>query len=53
MSYGPRSAGGTRAWDTFMTLAATTQQLGVSFFAYLQDRLHQAGRVPPLADLIR
>ena len=36
-----------------MTLAATTQKLGVSFFAYLQDRLHQAGRVPPLADLIR
>jgi hypothetical protein len=53
VSYGPRSVGGTRAWDTFMTLAATTQQLGVSFFAYLQDRLHQAGRVPPLADLIR
>jgi hypothetical protein len=53
VSFGPKSAAGATAWDTFMTLAATTQQLGVSFFAYLQDRLHQAGRVPPLADLIR
>jgi hypothetical protein len=53
VSFGPKSAAGTKAWDTFMTLAATTQKLGVSFFAYLQDRLHQAGRVPPLADLIR
>ena len=53
VSFGPKSAAGVKAWDTFMTLAATTQQLGVSFFAYLQDRLHQAGRVPPLPDLIR
>jgi hypothetical protein len=53
VSFGPRSAAGAKAWDTFMTLAATTQKLGVSFSAYLQDRLHQAGRIPPLADLIR
>jgi hypothetical protein len=53
VSFGPKSAAGVKAWDTFMTLAATTQQLGVSFFAFLQDRLHQAGRVPPLPDLIR
>lgn len=53
VSFGPRSLAGAKAWDTCMTLAATTQQLGVSFFAYLQDRLHQAGRIPPLADLIR
>jgi transposase IS66 family protein len=52
VSFGPKSAAGAKAWDTFMTLAATTQKLGVSFFAYLQDRLHQAGRIPPLADLI-
>jgi hypothetical protein len=53
VSFGPKSAAGAKAWDTCMTLAATTQKLGASFFAYLQDRLHQAGRVPPLADLIR
>jgi hypothetical protein len=53
VSFGPKSAAGAKAWDTCMTLAATTQKLGISFFAYLQDRLHQAGRIPPLADLIR
>jgi hypothetical protein len=53
VSFGPKSAAGTKAWDTLMTLAATTQQLGISFFAYLQDRLHQVGRIPPLANLIR
>jgi hypothetical protein len=53
VSFGPRSPAGAKAWDTFMTLAATTQQLGVSFVAYLQDRFRQTGRIPPLADLLR
>jgi hypothetical protein len=51
-SFGPRSEAGITAWDTFHTLAATTQQLGVSFFAYLQDRLTAAGRIPPLAEVL-
>lgn len=53
VSFGPKSVAGAKAWDLFMTLAATAQKLGVSFFAYLQDRLQQAGRIPPLPDLIR
>ena len=53
VSFGPRSPTGAAAWDTMMTLAATTQQLGVSFVAYLHDRLRQAGQIPPLADLLR
>lgn len=53
VSFGPHSRAGIAAWDTMMTLAATTQQLGVSFLAYLHDRFHQAERIPPLADLIR
>ncbi len=53
VSFGPRSPAGARAWDTLMTLAATTQLLGVSFIAYLQDRFRQAGQIPPLADLLR
>jgi len=52
VSFGPRSPAGSAAWDTFMTLAATTRKLGVDFAAYLRDRLTQAGQVPPLADLI-
>jgi Transposase IS66 family len=53
VSFGPRSPAGAKAWDTLMTLAATTQQLGVSFVAYLHDRFRQAGQIPPLADLLR
>jgi len=53
VSFGPKTAAGAKAWDIYMTLAATAHKLGVSFFAYLQDRLHQAGRIPPLPDLIR
>lgn len=53
VSCGPRSPAGAQAWDTMMTLAATTQQLGVSCIAYLQDRFHQAGQIPPLPDLLR
>jgi Transposase IS66 family len=52
VSFGPRSPAGSAAWDTFMTLAATTRKLGLDFAAYLTDRFTQAGRIPPLADLI-
>jgi cell division protein FtsB len=52
VSFGPRSEDGKRAWDTFQTLAATAQKLGVSFYAYVQDRVSQAYQLPGLADLI-
>jgi transposase IS66 family protein len=52
VSFGPRSPAGAAAWDTFMTLAATTRKLGLDFAAYLTDRFTQAGQIPPLADLI-
>jgi hypothetical protein len=52
VSFGPRTATGARAWDTFMTLVATTQKLGLSFYAYVRDRLTAAHHVPPLDDLI-
>lgn len=51
-SFGPRSAAGRWAWDTYQTLAATAQQLGVSFLPYLRDRLTQAGQIPALATLL-
>jgi hypothetical protein len=53
VSYGPNSEHGLRAWDTFMSLAATTHTLGISFFHYLRDRLMRLDQVPPLPDLIR
>ena len=52
VSFGPRSPAGSAAWDTFMTLAATSRKLGLDFAAYLRDRFTRAGQVPPLADLI-
>ena len=52
ISFGPRVRDGTTAWDTFQTLVATTRQLGISFFAYVQDRLAGAGQIPPLADIL-
>jgi hypothetical protein len=52
VSFGPRSPAGSAAWDTFMTLAATTRKLGLDFAAYLTDRFTRAGRIPPLADLV-
>jgi transposase IS66 family protein len=52
VSFGPRSPTGSAAWDTFMTLAATTRKLGLDFATYLHDRFTKAGQIPPLADLI-
>jgi regulator of replication initiation timing len=52
VSFGPRTEAGKRAWDTFMTLAETTRKLGVSFYAYLLDRITGAKAIQPLAELI-
>jgi hypothetical protein len=52
VSYGPQSAAGVRAWDTFQTLAATAVKLDVSFYQYLGDRLSGTPHLPALADLI-
>jgi hypothetical protein len=53
VSFGPRSPTGVKAWDTFQSLAATTAKLGISFYAYLRDRITAAGEIPPLRELIR
>ena len=52
MSYGPRTAAGKKAWDTFMTLGATAKKLGVSFYQYIYDRVSGTAQMPSLADLI-
>ena len=52
VSLGPRTADGSKAWDTFMSLAATTKKLGVSFYRYMHDRISEANEVPWLAVLI-
>jgi len=52
VSFGPRTEVGARAWDSFMTIAATAQKLGVSVYRYIGDRLSGMPQLPALADLI-
>ena len=52
ISFGPRTQDGVKAWDTFMSLAATSKKLGISFYRYIHDRLSQANEIPSLASLI-
>ncbi len=52
VSFGPRTQEGRKAWDTFMTLAETAKKLGVSFYAYLRDRIAGTHAIPPLAELV-
>jgi len=52
VSFGPRTQEGVRAWDTFMSLAATAKKLGVSFYQYIHDRICQTNQIPPLASLV-
>jgi hypothetical protein len=53
ISGGTRSESGRRARDTFASLKKTCRELGVNFWAYLQDRVRGAGQIPRLAELIR
>lgn len=53
VSFGPRTENGRQAWDTFMTLAATTQKLNISFYEYVRDRILKKNTIPPLSELIQ
>ena len=53
VSFGTRSAEGTQARDTFLTLVATAKKHGISFYHYVYDRISGAYQMPSLADLIR
>jgi hypothetical protein len=52
VSFGPRTKDGIKAWDTFMSLAATAKKLGISFHQYIHDRVSKANKIPSLASLI-
>jgi hypothetical protein len=52
VSFGPRTPLGAKAWDTFATLADTARKLGISFYAYIQDRISQSHQIPHLAILV-
>jgi hypothetical protein len=48
-----RSEVGRRCRDTFASLKKTCRKLGVSFWAYLGDRVRGLGQIPRLAEVIR
>lgn len=48
-----RSAAGRRCRDTFSSLKKTCRKLGVSFWAYLKDRIGTVGQIAWLPDLLR
>jgi hypothetical protein len=53
VSFGPQSAQGARAWDSFQTLIATATKLGVRLYDYLLKRRMAPDETPSLADHIR
>ena len=53
ISGGTRSDAGRRCRDTFMSLKKTCRKLGISFQAYLRDRIRGSGEIPRLSELIR
>jgi len=53
ISYATQTTEGTKAWDTFMSLVATTRKLGISFFEYVRDRISQTRTIPTLGTIIR
>lgn len=48
-----RSDAGRRCRDTFTSLKKTCRKHGISFWAYLSDRIRGSGRILPLPDLLR
>ena len=53
ISAGTRSDLGRRCRDTFISLKKTCRKLGVSFWAYLQDRIGGLCRILPLSQLMQ
>ena len=52
VSFGTHTEDGTKASDTFTTLAATAKKLGVSFYEYIYDRISEAYEMTSMVDLI-
>lgn len=53
ISYATQTEQGTKAWDIFMSLVATTRKLSISFFEYIRDRISLIGNIPSLGSIIR
>lgn len=51
VSYGPRTSQGLRSWDTFQSIYMTLRKLGVSWWAFISDRVEGRGLIRSLASL--
>ncbi|ODS33040.1 MAG: hypothetical protein SCARUB_01802, partial [Candidatus Scalindua rubra] len=38
--------------DTFLSLMATCRKQGITFWDYVQDRVYNLQKIPPLAEII-
>lgn len=47
-----RSIAGREAWDLMLSLSSTCRKIGLSFWDYLQDRMHKRERIHYLGKLI-
>ncbi|WP_392535172.1 hypothetical protein [Nostoc sp. C117] len=48
ISYTTQTELGTKVWDIFTSLVATTRKLSISFFEYMRDRISLIGNIPSL-----
>jgi hypothetical protein len=53
ISYATQTQQGTKAWDIFMSLVATTRKLSISFFEYMRHRISRIGNIPSIGIIIR
>jgi hypothetical protein len=53
ISYATQILERTQAWDTFISLVATTRKLGISFFEYICDGIYEVGNIPSLGTIFR
>lgn len=52
ISFGTRTAEGTRSWETFFTIMDTSRKLGVNFRDYIYDRISKQYKMASLSSLI-
>lgn len=52
ISYGTRSEAGLKSWENMLSISDTCRKLGVSFYAYLNDRFSGRNEIPRLATII-
>jgi len=52
ISFGTRSADGTKSWETFFSILDTCRKLGIDFREYIFDRISGRFQMPSLAQII-